>query len=179
MKRKGKTVAGSIAAVAFAVSFMAPCFGFLTVKSAKTEQKAELRTGAKGVCAKTMVADYLEKSYQGSVEVNRRANLTKPGKGKTEGLPLADTHYVLGNGNKKCFAYVYETDGAVLLLVKAPSDYADKLKKEHKLVKPSAFPKSKDTWYSVPVDDSWTENQVCAMLDDLIKLNKEAEEKAD
>lgn len=128
-------------------------------------------TGTKGTVTKKSIADYLEGTYGKDVEVNRRANETKPGKGRTEGLPLADTHFTLANGERKCFAYVYETDGAVLLLIKAPEDYANTLKNKHKLVNLSAFPKSKGTWFSVAIDDSWSEKGVYKMLDDVKAFN--------
>ncbi len=142
--------------------------------SLKESLAVAVATGAKGIVTKKSIADYLENTYGKDVEVNRRANATKPAisKGKTEGLPLADTHYTLANGNRKCFTYVYETNGSALLLIKAPEDYAGSLNNKHELVHLSAFPKSKDTWYSVAIDDSWTESQVYKMLDDVKKLNE-------
>ena len=139
--------------------------------SLKESLAVAVAIGTKGTVTKKSIADYLENTYGEGVEVNRRANATKPGKGKTEGLPLADTHYTLANGNRKCFAYVYETNGSALLLIKAPSDYADTLKNKHKLVNLSAFPKSKDSWYSVAIDDSWDEKGVYKMLDAVKAFN--------
>lgn len=141
--------------------------------SLKESLAVAVAIGTKGTVTKKSIADYLENTYGNGVEVNRRANTTKPAtsKGKTEGLPLADTHYTLNNGNRTCFVYVYETNGSALLLIKAPSDYADTLKNKHKLVNLSAFPKSKDTWYSVAIDDSWDEKGVYKMLDDVKAIN--------
>ncbi|MCQ2387019.1 MAG: uL15 family ribosomal protein [Clostridia bacterium] len=139
--------------------------------SLKESLAVAVAIGTKGTVTKKSIADYLENTYGNCVEVNRRANATKPGKGKTEGLPLADTHYTLNNGNRTCFVYVYETNGSALLLIKAPSDYADTLKNKHKLVNLSAFPKSKDSWYSVAIDDSWGEKGVYKMLDDVKAIN--------
>ncbi len=98
-----------------------------------------------------------------NVEVNTRENYTKTG------LPLADTHYVTKNGKKICFAYVYETEGSIILLAKMNSDYANKLKEKHKNVNFSAFPKQKDTWYSLIIDDSYSKEEFEKIIDDLIK----------
>lgn len=115
---------------------------------------------------KKFVADYLEKTYGKKVEVNRRANKISSGL-----LPLADTHYVIGEKNV-CFIYVYETEeGGVMFLIKAPQKYADELAKVHGKVFKSAFPKAKQTWYSVIVDDDFHADAVKKMLDDLVKIN--------
>ena len=115
---------------------------------------------------KKFVADYLEKTYGKKVEVNRRANKISSGL-----LPLADTHYVIGEKNV-CFIYVYETEeGGVMFLIKAPQKYADELAKVHGKVLKSAFPKAKQTWYSVIVDDDFHADAVKKMLDDLVKIN--------
>lgn len=115
---------------------------------------------------KKFVADYLEKTYGKKVEVNRRANKISSGL-----LPLADTHYVIGEKNV-CFIYVYETEeGGVMFLIKAPQQYADELAKVHGKVFKSAFPKAKQTWYSVIVDDDFHADAVKKMLDDLVKIN--------
>ncbi len=141
--------------------------------SLKDSLAVAVAIGTKGTVTKKSIADYLENTYGNGVEVNRRTNTTKPAtsKGRTEGLPLADTHYTLNSGNRTCFVYVYETNGSVLLLIKSTSDYADTLKNKHKLVNLSAFPKSKDSWYSVAIDDSWDEKGVYKMLDDVKAIN--------
>ena len=108
---------------------------------------------------KKFVYEYLEQKYGEDVETNKRENYT------STGLPLADTHYALG-AKKKCFVYVYETEGTTLLLINNTTAYEKELKKEHKLVTRSAFPKSKDYWFSLIIDDSYTAAQVCKILDD-------------
>jgi len=105
---------------------------------------------------KKEIANYLK--TKNKVEVNERENYTKTG------LPLADTHYV----NGKCFAYVYETEGAIILLAKMFDDYANTLKEKHPNINFSAFPKSKDTWYSLILDDSYTKDDVKRILDELV-----------
>ena len=112
---------------------------------------------------KKFVYEYLEHKYGSDVETNKRENYT------STGLPLADTHYALG-AKKKCFVYVYETEGTTLLLINNTTAYEKELKKEHKLVTRSAFPKSKDYWFSLIIDDSYTAAQVCKILDDCYLL---------
>jgi|GEM_PF-1799819 len=112
---------------------------------------------------KKFVYEYLEHKYGEDVEPNKRENYT------STGLPLADTHYALG-AKKKCFVYVYETEGTTLLLINNTSAYEKELKKEHSLVTRSAFPKSKDKWFSLIIDDSYTAAQVCKILDDCYLL---------
>lgn len=136
----------------------------------KESLKVAENVKAKIEISKKYIADYLENKYGKTVVVNRRANMTKLGRGKTEGLPLADTHYSVINKEKKCFTDVYEINGAVLILVKAPKDYAKTLQESHRFVTLSTFPKSKDTWYPIAVDDSWTEESICKMLDDVKTL---------
>ena len=57
---------------------------------------------------KKFIYEYLNNKYGDEVELNTRENFT------STGLPLADTHYVAGK-KKKCFVYVYETNGTTLL----------------------------------------------------------------
>ena len=115
---------------------------------------------------KKFVADYLVKTYGDKVEVNRRANKISTGR-----LPLADTHYVVGE-KKACFIYVYETDeGGVMFLIKAPKEYAENLQKSHEKVFKSAFPKAKNSWYTVIVDETYAAADVEKMLDELVKIN--------
>ena len=114
----------------------------------------------KGIC------DYLAK-YGDDVELNTRDNYT------STGLPLADTHYVKGeDGKSKCFVYVYETQGSMMLLVKANYDFAKNLKANHPNVHKSAFPKSKEPWNSIVLDDTFSDDDVKQLLDDVIALNK-------
>ena len=120
---------------------------------------------------KEYVAVYLAGKYGDNVVLNRRGNETKTG------LPLADTHYV--NGAKKaCFVYVYEIGETTMLLIKVNDTYGQALAKKHPIVRRSAFPKSKDAWYSVIVNDTFAEGEVESILDDAFKMNggKVAEE---
>ena len=110
---------------------------------------------------KAYVCEYLR--TKNNVEVNTRENYTKTG------LPLADTHYVIKGDKKVCFAYVYETEGSIILLAKMDSEYANTLKPNHKQVNLSAFPKQKDTWYSLIIDDTYTKEEFESIIDDLIK----------
>lgn len=115
--------------------------------------------------SKAYIANYLRSVYPDNVELNERVNET------TTGLPLADTHYVKDKkGKKTCFVYVYETEGAMMLLLKTKDPLGKEMKKEHESVRRSAFPKAKDAWYSVIVDDSLTNAQVEDMLDRTIAL---------
>ena len=114
--------------------------------------------------SKGYVADYLRSVYPDKVELNERVNAT------TTGLPLADTHYVKVKGKKICFVYVYETEGAMMLLLKTKDALGKEMTKEHHSVRRSAFPKAKDAWYSVVVDDSLSNAQVEDMLDRTIAL---------
>ena len=125
-----------------------------TVKSAHTQSK-------KTIC------DYLEGKYGKEVEINTRENYT------STGLPLADTHYVVGkDGKNVCFVYVYETAGSMMLLIKAGVDFAKALKEHHENVHKSAFPKAKEPWHMVVLDDSFSDEEVHKLLDDVLALNK-------
>jgi len=54
----------------------------------------------------------------------------------------------------------------VMLLVKVNDEYGQALADAHATVRKSAFPKAKDSWYSVIVDDSFTKEEVEAILAD-------------
>ena len=114
--------------------------------------------------SKAYVSGYLRAVYGDKIELNERGNAT------ATGLPLADTHYVEAKGKKICFVYVYETDGATMLLLKTKDALGKEMTKEHHSVRRSAFPKAKDAWYSVVVDDSLSNEQVEDMLDRTIAL---------
>ncbi len=114
---------------------------------------------------KAFINAYLAKKYPDVVEINTRENYTKTG------LPLADTHYVTTiEGKKICFIYVYETDGATMLLLKTKEALGEELAKDYKMVNMSAFPKAKEKWYSVIIDDSLTDETVKYMIDRTIAL---------
>lgn len=126
--------------------------------------------GAKDTVSKAAIIKHLE-SFGSKLELNARANYTAPGKGKTEGLPLADTHYVVG-AKKVCFTYVYEdTNGSVLLLVRTTKAHFEEIKAKHVNANMSRFPKVREgnAWYSIPVDDSFTEQEIYDVLDKAIE----------
>ena len=110
---------------------------------------------------KKYIADYLKKKFGKEVGVHRRANSIKSGK-----LPLADTHYVIEGKEKVCFAFVYEVNETVMMLLKVSKDLGSKFAKGHTNVRPSAFPRSKEQWYSVIIDDSFTNSEVEKVLEE-------------
>jgi predicted DNA-binding protein (MmcQ/YjbR family) len=134
----------------------------LTLKDSLVLAKA---TTSSHKFTKKYVADYLR--TKDIVEVNERENYTRTG------LPLADTHYVDGKEGKKCFVYVYETEGSIILLAKMDSKYAEKLQEKHSQINLSAFPKQKNTWYSLIIDDTYTNEEFEGILDELIGEVKE------
>ena len=109
---------------------------------------------------KKYVADYLRR--KANIEICERENLTQTG------LPLADTHYVIGKNKKKCFAYVYETEGSLIFLAMMDKEYADKLKEKHPRINLSLFPKQKNSWYSLIIDDSYTKEEFEKIIDEVI-----------
>lgn len=123
------------------------------------ESIAAAKKAGNAVVGKKFFGEYLKEKYGENVEVNERENKT------STGLPLADTYFALDENNRKCFAYAYDIDGASLLLVNADSEFEAVLKEKHENVNLSAFPKSKDEWYSLPLDDSYTEEELKGILD--------------
>ena len=128
--------------------------------AAKTDRKEKI--------TKKYIADYLKVKFGADVETNCRANYIKSGK-----LPLADTHYVLSGEKKTCFAFVYEVNNTVMMLLKVSAKLGNKFAKGHSTVQKSAFPKSKDSWYSVIVDDSFTNEDVEAIIEESFSQEKE------
>lgn len=120
---------------------------------------AAARKAGHAVVGKKFFGDYLKEKYGEGVEVNERENKT------STGLPLADTYFAIDDDNRKCFAYAYEIDGASLLLVNADSEFESVVKEKHDNINLSAFPKSKDEWYSLPLDDTYTEDELKGILD--------------
>jgi predicted DNA-binding protein (MmcQ/YjbR family) len=108
---------------------------------------------------KKTVGKYLKDKYKDAVIINHRGAKTQTG------LPLADTHYVVRQSGKECFVYVYEVDGVVMLLAQLKESYVKKLRKTHKNIYKSAFPKSKRTWYTIIVDNTYTQADVEEILD--------------
>ena len=118
---------------------------------------------------KQTLFEYLKAEYGNKVVLNRRENQTKTG------LPLADTYYTFADEiqeNKKtkkkvCFAYVYENNGACLILVRLDKAYMAALKNNKKSIMARRFPKSKQKdWYSVIVNDTFTEDEIHEILKD-------------
>ena len=99
----------------------------------------------------------LKGEFGKSVEINSRGNKTKTG------LPLADTHYVGKEEEKTCFIYVYEV-GTVVILIRLADEYATELMKKHPSVKRSAFPKAPNAWYSVILNDEFSDEEVKRIL---------------
>ena len=138
-------------------------------KSLKESLAAAKETGAVGTVSKKSIIAYLDKTFAEKVELNGRKNRTDNGK-----LLVSDNHFAFAPGGKRvCFTYVYEDDdGKVTILVKTSDGFAKALRAAHgAAVNRSPFPKNKDKdWYSVIVDDSFTEKQVYALLDDAARL---------
>ena len=121
---------------------------------------------APAVINKQYIADYLKETFGDEVECNTRGNYTKTG------LPLADTHYALREDGKTCFVYVYETDAAVVLLLRITDEYAQTVIDSGRRINKSAFPKSKDTWYSLVVDATYSEADIREILADAYNMVK-------
>ena len=117
---------------------------------------------------KKYIADYLKAKFGADVEINCRANYIKTGK-----LPLADTHYVLSGKKRTCFAFVYEVNNTVMMLLKVSAKLGNKFAKGHNTVHTSSFPKSKDSWYSIIVDDSFTSEDIKTILEETVLQIKE------
>ena len=136
----------------------------LTLKESLAMAKAV--TSAPAVINKKYIADYLAETFGKKVGISMRANYTKTG------LPLADTHYALRADGKTCFVYVYETDAAVVLLLRITDQYAKSIQDGGHRINKSAFPKSKDAWYSLVVDDSYSETDIREILADAYAMAK-------
>ena len=116
--------------------------------------------------SKKGIADYLTEEYGDKVGINARGNRTKTG------LPLADTHYAVSETGKRCFAYVYETDSALLLLLRLSESCVENARvKGHKIMR-SAFPKAKVAWYSVVLDAGYSAEDIRALLNDAYEAAK-------
>ena len=142
------------------------------VKTGEITLKDGLEIAAKTVrqeaITKKYIADYLKAKFGADVETNCRANYIKSGK-----LPLADTHYVLNGKNKTCFAFIYEVNNTVMMLLKVSDVMGKKFAKGHKTVHTSSFPKSKNKWYSIIVDDTFTNENVESIIDETFSQAKE------
>ena len=107
---------------------------------------------------KKRIAAHIKEKFGERAEVNERENFT------STGLPLADTHFVVKDGKRKCFLYVYEGN-SVLILLNTAEGNCEELAKRHKNVVRSAFPKSKDSWYAVVMDKTIGEEEALAIID--------------
>ena len=120
--------------------------------------------GAAGLVTKKSIIDHLSAKFGDKVELNGRENRTPNGK-----LLLSDNHFAFApNGKRVCFTYVYEDDeGDVVILLRTTADHAKAIHEEHEgTCVRSAFPKNKEKdWYSVVIDDSFTEQDVYDELD--------------
>ena len=125
---------------------------------------AAKETGAVGVVTKGSIIAHLAATFGDKVELNGRANRTPNGK-----LLMSDNHFAFApDGKRVCFTYVYQDDdGKVIILLRTTAEHAKDIHTAHVAtgVK-SAFPKNKEKdWYSVVVDNSFTEAGVYAELD--------------
>ena len=123
---------------------------------------AAKETGAVGIVTKKSIMDHLAATFGEKVELNGRANRTPNGK-----LLMSDNHFALGEGKRVCFTYVYEDEGKIVMLLRLPMEKASAIRAAHKATGVrSAFPKNKDhDWYSVIVDESFSTDDVYAVLD--------------
>ena len=130
-----------------------------------SESLAEAKDiGAAGIVTKQSIIDHLNAKFGDKVELNPRENRTPNGK-----LLLSDNHFAFSpKGKRVCFTYVYEDDdGDVILLVRTTAEHAHAIRAEHRATGiRSSFPKNKENdWYSVVVDDTFSENNVYDVLD--------------
>ena len=88
------------------------------------------------------------------------------------GLPFADTQYAVSKEGKKSFVYVYETEGTLVLLHRLNDEYAESVRAAGKKIMRSAFPKSKDAWYSIIADDTYSETDIQEILTDACNMAK-------
>ncbi len=122
------------------------------------------------VVTKLSIVNYLNEKYADKVVLNNRPNRTK-----NDRLPMADTHYIIVDGKKVCFVYIYQNaTGGVLILLKTTKQHYKVIAEKHKGVKRSAFPR-RGEWYSVIVDNSYTEAEIFKMLDDSIAISIDPE----
>ncbi len=118
--------------------------------------------------SKEYIAEYLEEEFGEELERNVYDDLINTG------LSDADAYYAVSGNDKRSFAYVYDVKDGIALLVRLNEMYAESVREEgHKIVR-SAFPKSKDVWYSIVVDDSYSEADVREILSAAYDLAKQS-----
>lgn len=132
-------------------------------KTLKESLVAAREHGAVGLVTKKSILAHLSETFGEKVELNGRENRTSNGR-----LPLSDNHFALAGKKRVCFTYVYEDEGRVVMIVRLSEKGAAAIHKAHKAtVLRSAFPKNKDRdWYSIIVDDSFTDAQAYAVLEE-------------
>ncbi|MBO4479957.1 MAG: MmcQ/YjbR family DNA-binding protein [Clostridia bacterium] len=116
--------------------------------------------------SKNYIAEYLEEEFGDELERNVCDDLIDTGHSD------ADAYYAIYENGKRCFAYVYDANNAIVLLVCLNETYAESVRAEgHRIVR-SAFPKSDATWYSIIVDDSYSEADIREILSDAYDMAK-------
>ena len=129
--------------------------------------------GAIGIVTKKTIFNHLADTFENKVELNGRANRTPNGK-----LLMSDNHFAFApDGKRVCFTYIYEDDdGRITILLRTTEEHAADLRAAHPNAgAKSAFPKNKERdWYSVVVDDSFTEKGVYDELDRAVRNITEA-----
>ena len=136
-------------------------------QSLKESLAAAKETGAAGIVTKKSIIDHLAATFGEKVELNNRANRTPNGK-----LLMSDNHFAFApDGKRVCFTYIYEDDGKITILLRTTAEHAADIRAAHKATgMKSAFPKNKEKdWYSVVVDDSFTEKGVYDELDRAVR----------
>ncbi|HCJ01402.1 MAG TPA: hypothetical protein DHV31_00760, partial [Clostridiales bacterium] len=117
--------------------------------------------------SKKSIIEHLTATFGEKVECNNRANRTPNGK-----LLMSDNHFAYApDGKRVCFTYVYEDEGNVTILLRTTEAHAAAIHAAHNATGlKSAFPKNKEKdWYSVVVDNTFTEQGVYAELDKAVK----------
>lgn len=120
--------------------------------------------------SKKTICDYLSSNFN-FVKSSHRAYYTKPGKGRTKGLPLADTHYIVNGKERKCFMYVYENyEKEVTVLLKVNVEQFSKIKKAHPSAFVSNFPKvsSGDSYCRLLIDSTYSSEQLFEIIKEAI-----------
>ena len=121
-------------------------------------------TGAAGIVTKKSIIDHLASRFGDKVELNARANKTPNGK-----LLMSDNHFAFtSDGKRVCFTYIYQDDdGDIIILLRTTAEHAQAIRAAHKVTGVrSSFPKNKEKdWYSVVVDDTFSEKEVYDVLD--------------
>ena len=121
-------------------------------------------TGAAGIVTKKSIIDHLASRFGDKVELNARANKTPNGK-----LLMSDNHFAFtSDGKRVCFTYIYQDDdGDIIILLRTTTEHAQAIRAAHKATGVrSSFPKNKEKdWYSVVVDDTFSEKEVYDVLD--------------